>query len=368
MTSARDSQNKGPLILVVMWVVTCLTTAVVATRLFVRSRMVRMVGLDDWLILISMILSFIFVVFVTISIRYGFGRHEDTLTPEQLRGSRLNAQIGSLFGILAISFPKLGVAAMLNRILVPTRFHRNVVWLLSGFSLLVGCICFPVLMTICRPHRATWDKRVKNPKCRDPSSSTNYLIFVGAVSAFVDLYFAVYSVVVCWQLKVLVLKKIAVCAALGLGLMCVIPVPFCSVVDDHFSPVIVFHSACAVAIVKCVHLPTLKQRVDTSYRSSDLIIWTLLEADTVIMASCIPTLKPLLQLFPKRRTSPLVSASYFFSAVHPGRRSHRSSFSGESQQLKELARPSHIHVNSAPSEDTVLPLPSEQGDERSIGP
>ncbi|KAG5295466.1 hypothetical protein I7I50_08226 [Histoplasma capsulatum G186AR] len=345
MTSARDSQNKGPLILVVMWVVTCLTTAVVATRLFVRSRMVRMVGLDDWLILISMILSFIFVVFVTISIRYGFGRHEDTLTPEQLRGSRLNAQIGSLFGILAISFPKLGVAAMLNRILVPTRFHRNVVWLLSGFSLLVGCICFPVLMTICRPHRATWDKRVKNPKCRDPSSSTNYLIFVGAVSAFVDLYFAVYSVVVCWQLKVLVLKKIAVCAALGLGLI-----------------------ACAVAIVKCVHLPTLKQRVDTSYRSSDLIIWTLLEADTVIMASCIPTLKPLLQLFPKRRTSPLVSASYFFSAVHPGRRSHRSSFSGESQQLKELARPSHIHVNSAPSEDTVLPLPSEQGDERSIGP
>ncbi|KAG5302339.1 hypothetical protein I7I48_02656 [Histoplasma ohiense] len=345
MTSARDSQNKGPLILVVMWVVTCLTTAVVATRLFVRSRMVRMVGLDDWLILISMVLSFIFVVFVTISIRYGFGRHEDTLTPEQLRGSRLNAQIGSLFGILAISFPKLGVAAMLNRILVPTRFHRNVVWLLSGFSLLVGCICFPVLMTICRPHRATWDKRVKNPKCRDPSSSTNYLIFVGAVSAFVDLYFAVYSVVVCWQLKVLVLKKIAVCAALGLGLI-----------------------ACAVAIVKCVHLPTLKQRVDTSYRSSDLIIWTLLEADTVIMASCIPTLKPLLQLFPKRKTSPLVSASYFFSAVHPGRRSHRSSFSGESQQLKELARPSHIHVNSAPSEDTVLPLPSEQGGERSIGP
>ncbi|EDN04971.1 predicted protein [Histoplasma mississippiense (nom. inval.)] len=317
MTSARDSQNKGPLILVVMWVVTCLTTAIVATRLLVRSRMVRMVGLDDWLILISMVLSFIFVVFVTISIRYGFGKHEVTLTPEQLRGSRLNAQIGSLFGILAISFPKLGVAAMLNRILVPTRFHRNVVWLLSGFSLLVGFICFPVLMTICRPHRATWDKRVKNPKCRDPSSSTNYLIFVGAVSAFVDLYFAI---------------------------------------------------ACAVAIVKCVHLPTLKQRVDTSYRSSDLIIWTLLEADTVIMASCIPTLKPLLQLFPKRKTSPLVSASYFFSAVHPGRRSHRSSFSGESQQLKELARPSHIHVNSAPSEDTVLPLPSEQGDERSLGP
>ncbi|OJD16572.1 hypothetical protein AJ78_03263 [Emergomyces pasteurianus Ep9510] len=251
MASGRDSENKGPLILAVVWVVTCLATIMVTARLYVRARIVRKIGQDDWLIVISMALSIAFVILVTVSIGYGFGKHEATLTPEQIRGSRLNAQIGSLFGILAISVPKLAVAAMLNRIFVPTRFHHNVVWFLGGFATLVGCICFPVLMTICRPHRATWDKRIKNAKCRDPSSSTDYLIFTGAVSAFVDLYFAVYAVVVCWKLKVLVLKKIAVCVTLGLGSI-----------------------ACAVAIVKCVQLPTLKQRVDTTYRSSELIIWT----------------------------------------------------------------------------------------------
>ncbi|OAX82507.1 hypothetical protein ACJ72_03144 [Emergomyces africanus] len=346
MASGRDSENKGPLILVVVWVVTCLATIVVAARLYVRARIVRKIGQDDWLILISMGLSIAFVVLVTVSIGYGFGKHEDTLTPEQTRGSRLNAQIGSLFGILAISVPKLAVAAMLNRIFVPTRFHRNMVWFLSGFATIVGCVCFPVLMTICRPHKATWDKRIKNAKCRNPSSSTDYLIFTGAVSAFVDLYFAVYAVVVCWKLKVLVLQKIAVCVALGLGSI-----------------------ACAVAIVKCVQLPTLKQRVDTTYRSSELIIWTKLEADTVIMASCVPTLKPIFQLFQKKQTSQLVSASYFFTPDPPDRRSHKTSFSGESHRMKELM-PFHASRTNAPSEDQSEdrspPLPSESGDERSL--
>ncbi|PGH00227.1 hypothetical protein GX51_05924 [Blastomyces parvus] len=339
---AMEQADKGPLILVIIWVVTCLTTVLVGARLYVRVRIVRNVGLDDWLILLSMILNFAFVILVTVSIYYGFGKHQDTLTPEQIRGSRLNAQIGSLFGILAISIPKLGVAAMLNRILVPTPFHRNMVWVLSGFSTLVGCICFPVLMTICHPHQATWDKRIKNAKCRDPSSSTDFLIFHGAVSAFVDLYFAVYAVVVCWKLKVLVLKKIAVCAALGLGSI-----------------------ACAVAIVKCVQLPTLKQRVDTTYRSSELIIWTKLEADTVIMASCIPTLKPLFHLFHKKKTSPIVSASYFFNPTPPGRGRHRSSFSMGNHQLKQLSR-SSINLKNALDDNVSPPLPSESGDERSL--
>ncbi|EEQ87347.2 uncharacterized protein BDCG_02467 [Blastomyces dermatitidis ER-3] len=92
--------------------------------------------------------------------------------PSQIRGSRLNAQIGSLVGIPAISVLKLVVAAMLNRILVPTPFHRNMVWILSGPATLVGCICFPVLMTIGQPHQAIWDKLIKNAKCRDPLCST----------------------------------------------------------------------------------------------------------------------------------------------------------------------------------------------------
>ncbi|EGE78072.2 hypothetical protein BDDG_01009 [Blastomyces dermatitidis ATCC 18188] len=61
---------------------------------------------------------------------------------------------------------------MLNRILVPTPFHRNMVWILSGPATLVGCICFPVLMTIGQPHQAIWDKLIKNAKCRDPLCST----------------------------------------------------------------------------------------------------------------------------------------------------------------------------------------------------
>ncbi|OJD16573.1 hypothetical protein AJ78_03264 [Emergomyces pasteurianus Ep9510] len=84
------------------------------------------------------------------------------------------------------------------------------------------------------------------------------------------------------------------------------------------------------------------------------------------MASCIPTLKPIFQLFQKKQTSQPLSASYFFPPDPPDSRSHRSSsFSGEIHRMKELA-PSHASETNAQGEDRSLPLPSESGDERSL--
>ncbi|EEH39130.2 hypothetical protein PAAG_01592 [Paracoccidioides lutzii Pb01] len=337
MTSGWNLQeDKGPLILVVIWTITPLAAILVASRLYVRAAIIRKVELDDWLILLSMILSLTYVVLVTVSVGYGFGKHQDTLTPDQIRGARLNAQIGSLFAILAIAIPKLAVAAMLNRILVPTPFHRNVVWFLGAFVTVSSCIGIPVLMTICNPHQATWDKRIKNAKCRNPVSSTNYLLFTGAVSAFADLYFAVYAVIVCWKLRVSRLKKIAVSVALGLGTI-----------------------ACVVAIIKCVQLPTLKKRHDTTYRSSDLIFWSKLEADTIIIAACIPTFKPLFRLFRKRKT-PAVTGGYFFSpADHADCGIWGANSATDSLRGKDLTA-THTTNTSIPDEDPTLPLPSDR--------
>ncbi|ODH46426.1 hypothetical protein GX48_07496 [Paracoccidioides brasiliensis] len=337
MTSGWNLQeDKGPLILVVIWTITPLAAFLVATRLYVRAAIIRKVELDDWLILLSMILSLTYVVLVTVSVGYGFGKHQDTLTPDQIRGARLNAQIGSLFAILAIAIPKLAVAAMLNRILVPTPFHRNVVWFLGGFVTVSSCIGIPVLMTICNPHQATWDKRIKNAKCRNSVSSTNYLLFTGAVSAFADLYFAVYAVIVCWKLRVSRLKKIAVSVALGLGTI-----------------------ACVVAIIKCVQLPTLKKRHDTTYRSSDLIFWSKLEADTIIIAACIPTFKPLFRLFRKSKT-PAVTGGYFFSpADHADCGIWGANSTADSLRGKNLTA-THTTNTSIPDEDLTLSLPSDR--------
>lgn len=52
------SQNKGPAILAICSTLTIVATFFVAARLYVRARIMSRVGLDDWLIMLSMVSAF----------------------------------------------------------------------------------------------------------------------------------------------------------------------------------------------------------------------------------------------------------------------------------------------------------------------
>lgn len=51
----QPSDDKGPKILAVLWGLTGFTMVVVAARMYIRGRMLRNFGADDWLIAFSMV-------------------------------------------------------------------------------------------------------------------------------------------------------------------------------------------------------------------------------------------------------------------------------------------------------------------------
>ena len=55
-----EDENRGPKILGVLWGLTALTTLVVVARIFIRTRMLKNFGSDDWLIALSMVSMFLF--------------------------------------------------------------------------------------------------------------------------------------------------------------------------------------------------------------------------------------------------------------------------------------------------------------------
>jgi hypothetical protein len=57
---AVAAENKGPNILVPMWALTALTTVIVIARVWIRARVVKNMGPDDWLIMVSMVRSNLF--------------------------------------------------------------------------------------------------------------------------------------------------------------------------------------------------------------------------------------------------------------------------------------------------------------------
>lgn len=58
MAALKDgnaSDNKGPMILSVLWALTGLTTVLVIARMYIRTSLLHNLGSDDWLITASLV-------------------------------------------------------------------------------------------------------------------------------------------------------------------------------------------------------------------------------------------------------------------------------------------------------------------------
>ncbi|KAJ5603288.1 hypothetical protein N7537_006244 [Penicillium hordei] len=301
--------NKGPKMMAVMWSMTTLATFLVIARLCVRQRMLRNFGFDDWLIGASMIFGLTYVATTTVSVAYGYGQHKMNLKPRSAELALMWNMISFIFGIISFVIPKLAVAALLHRILNPNLTQRIIVWGLVSLVAVIALVNILIYVTMCDPPQALWKSSMilnGEAKCRDIWILINYATFNGgercsmglvipvtvtdyrhawtAFSAFVDLFLAIYPGVVLFKLQISLRKKIALTAALGLGSI-----------------------AAATAMVKCTQIKGLADQTDPTFSTVSLVVWTNVEANVVVIAACIPTLQPVLELI--LRKLKLVSTS-----------------------------------------------------------
>ncbi|KGO77537.1 hypothetical protein PITC_059770 [Penicillium italicum] len=280
------SQTNGPRILGLFWAFGSVIVVMVSLRLYITVRLINNIGLDDYIIVAAMVIVISYTVLTTVNVLLGYGSHVSVLLEKG--GLELIERILVLnyadfvLGIMSFTTPKLAIAALLNRIMNPSRFHRIWLWILTGFLFVVSTICIIVLFTMCDPPNALWKIHLlsEGATCRSPKILVGYSIFTGGLSAVVDLYLylAIYPTVVSLRLQMSLGKKPALCAALGLGAV-----------------------ACAMAIVKCLQLVGLYNMTDPTYATAELLIWTSIESNIIIMASCIPTLGPMYEMIRGRR-------------------------------------------------------------------
>ncbi|TPX13554.1 uncharacterized protein E0L32_006025 [Thyridium curvatum] len=269
--------NKGPAIIAVICTVTALETIFCLMRLYTRGIILGRLRLDDYLIIISVLFGWSAVVFGVMAVHSGNGRHFLTLTTEQKSGAILWTIVGFCPGIMSFGIPKLAVISLLERLLNPSRVHRIILWCIGVLCILSLLGCVVVLFAQCTPASSQWDFSITDKKCFDKWILVNYAIYAGVASACTDLYLAVYPAFVLFNLQLPLRKKLALSAALGIGSI-----------------------ATVIAIYKTTRLPNLASD-DFSYDTSDLVMWTCIEGSTIIIASCIPVLQPLVDRVLGRR-------------------------------------------------------------------
>ncbi|KAK7421207.1 hypothetical protein QQX98_002337 [Neonectria punicea] len=274
-SDAWAAEDKGPSTIAVCWAITALSTIFVIARIYVRLKVLGRLYSDDYYVIVAEICGYISTALSTVAVYSGNGRHFSTLTTEQQQGAILWTTAAFCPGVMSFGIPKLAVIALLVRLLNPGRLHKWVLWGMGIWCQLTLFATVGVLLGRCMPARSLWDFSVEGT-CFDTRILVAYCIYAGSFSAFVDLYLAIYPTVVLFKLQMGLKKKLALCVALGVGSISGI-----------------------VAIYKSTRIPSLGS-ADFSYDTADLVIWTVIEGSTIIIACSIPILQPLLEMVLRR--------------------------------------------------------------------
>lgn len=117
----------------------------------------------------------------------GYGKHTAAIVEQggmdRLEQVLLLNYINFALGIMSFSIPKLAIAALLNRILNPGRFHQVFLWALTGTVFVTSSICIIVLFTMCDPPQALWKTQLLShgATCRPQVVLVDYAIFTGGI-------------------------------------------------------------------------------------------------------------------------------------------------------------------------------------------
>ncbi|KAH0439989.1 integral membrane protein [Colletotrichum camelliae] len=261
--------------IVVCWAVTAISTCFVLGRVYVRGKIMRKFHSDDWFIILGLFCGYISTALSTIAVSYGNGKHMKLLSTEQQQGAILWTTAAFCPGIMSFGLPKLAVISLLTRLMNPGRYHKWFLWWMGVWCQLTLFVTAGLLLGRCTPARSLWDFSVTG-KCFSKHILVAYCIYAGVFSAFVDVYLAVYPAIVLFGLQMSTKKKVALSCTLGIGSV-----------------------SGVVAVYKTTRIPSLASD-DFSYDTSDLVIWTVVEGSTIIIASSIPVMQPLLELILRR--------------------------------------------------------------------
>ncbi|KAH9900232.1 hypothetical protein F4778DRAFT_166077 [Xylariomycetidae sp. FL2044] len=279
-------QDFGALANKVLWPFFAITTVIVILRVFCRLRFKRQhrtgLGLDDYITLFCLVLSFVVTVLITIGGDHGLGRHSDTLSDQELATAlKYNVVINAIL-IWQFSLPKFAIVAILKRILNYGKKTSFLFWSLACTS--QACILAVSVLWFeqCSPVEFNWDKGIDGGHCMDISVLTNIAYFTSAYSAFLDIFFAFYPVPLIMKLNMPLKHRLAVSTALSLSsLAFVVSVLKLALLGEAFAM-----------------LPD-----DPTYLVPYLDILGMSEGYILMICSSLPTLGPLFRAAKTRLTS-----------------------------------------------------------------
>ncbi|CAF9923557.1 hypothetical protein IMSHALPRED_005962 [Imshaugia aleurites] len=269
---------------------------------------------------------------VTAEVAYGTGRHYQTLDSlQKVMAVKLN-WISQPFAIFSCGVGKISIALLLLRIMPKNKIRERFLYILITLLFVINIIGLAFIFGQCSPARELWEPFIKG-SCLKPYVQRDVSFFRASFSALSDFLLALFPLVIIYDLQMKLAVKVGLGCAMSLGLI-----------------------ATGAAIVKTVQLESLTARDDYTYDTVDLVIWFSTEMYTVIIAACVPTLRPLSPLLfgrsPYRQGVPKKWNTYL-SASRRKKHGYRAHDDEDAHRLQTLP-PSRSYGYSGSSKENTM--------------
>ncbi|KXH49380.1 integral membrane protein [Colletotrichum simmondsii] len=267
-----DVPTDGPRITAVCLTFTIIALLLVCLRWYVRTTLVKAVGYDDWVIIVSWLGACGYTVCSVIQTKWGLGitRLEDMPPQNVLPFGKLQF-IGGPFYVLGIWGFKMSLLFSYLRFFPAGGYKIGTI--IVAVACTMGHIAFMcVFIFLCTPIEKQYDPSIPANEGHCVDAITFYLTFSSLTIVFdVIIMFLPFPVILNSQIQNR--KKIVLLALFILGIF--------------------------VTIIQAIRIQTIKNLVNY-LDSAKSIQWSVVETCIGIIISCVPTLAPMVKYFAER--------------------------------------------------------------------
>ncbi|KAB8231457.1 uncharacterized protein BDW43DRAFT_301675 [Aspergillus alliaceus] len=323
-------------ILIVTTVFLTISTTVFAMRCFVRFRLLKTCRADDIFMICATLMNDALATCTITGAVNGMGSKFAQLDAQEIQTALMWWFLWPLFYILTGICIRTSIALTILRIPWP-RPYRIILWLIIFVTWSVGVPLWFTFLLQCRPVSYYW-RRTGQGSCLNPTVAINFGYALSASAVLCDVTLSVLPVFLIQRLKLNRTTKIAVAGILAMGGL-----------------------ACVGVIIRLPYIHHYRDK-EFLYNTTQITIWSNVEANLGVMAGNLITLRPLFRWFhdvSSRGSSGRDSSGKFLVASRdiPNHLQTRNSITGSTQWSPEAgSQEPHNFLSSAAPRGQVNPV------------
>jgi hypothetical protein len=265
-----DPETRGPGLLVTEIVIVTIALTVLALRLYVRLRIVRKTGWDDWLMVTAAFFDLGVTLCVILAAQlYGWNIHAWDLRPDQVISGRQVSIAGQTLFLFASGLNKTSILVSYLRIAPLGSWFRLGTKVTTGLVVALIPIFLIVLWTQCLPPSSYWNLFAPE---RDCEAEAPPLMGQTLTTVLTDFLVFVLPLPTLYQLRLPDAQRIVLLVLFSFGVVVVVA----SCMRTYY----VWH--------------VVVETWDVTWEGFPLWIWTAVEVNLGVIAGSVPVLKPLL--------------------------------------------------------------------------